>query len=363
MSAHTFTPMEIALGVAGGLVLLALLWLALAALEKGRNGRLAHFAEHALLERLATGHAPGLRRPLNLFVIAGAACLLLAFAQPRWGGTDPGTRRGSREILVLLDTSESMNAVNPAPSRLGRAQSKITALLEACSGDRFGLIAFSGAAVLQCPFTRDHAYFKTVLQSVTTDTLTEEGTNIASALEEAERLFKGERGRGSGAARNDRMILLISDGESAQDEATEVAERLAASSQISVLGIGDTGGAEVVLPQWMARAQSAPVREVTHWSVLNEDALTSIALAGGGVYVRSTLGGDDLDVILREMAALDGIVGSEGGRPREINRYRWPLALTLFFFAAEGFWLVWMPRAARRVASKNASGGSAHALV
>jgi Ca-activated chloride channel family protein len=345
------------------MLLLGVLWWALAALEKGRSGRLAHFAEHALLERLATGHAPGLRRPLNLFVIAGVACLLLALAQPRWGGTDAGTRRGSREILVLLDTSESMNAVNPAPSRLARAQSKITALLEACSGDRFGLIAFSGSAVLQCPFTRDHAYFKTVLQSVNTDTLTEEGTDIVSALEEAERLFEDERGRGSGAARDDRMILLISDGESAQNEAAVVAERLAASSLIAVLGIGDPGGAEVVLPQWMARAQSAPVREVTHWSALNEDALTSIALAGGGVYVRSTLSGDDLDVILGEMAALDGIVGSEGGRPREVNRYRWPLALALFFFAAEGFWLVWMPRAARRAAQKRTNGEAVHAVV
>ncbi len=363
MNGYTLTPGALALAIAVGMLLLGVLWWALAALEKGRSGRLAHFAEHALLERLATGHAPGLRRPLNLFVIAGVTCLLIALAEPRWGGSDAGTRRGSREILVLLDTSESMNAVNPAPSRLARAQSKITSLLEACSGDRFGLIAFSGAAVLQCPFTRDHAYFKTVLQSVDTDTLTEEGTDIVSALEEAERLFEDERGRGSGAARDDRMILLISDGESAQNEAAEVAGRLAASSQIAVLGIGDPGGAEVVLPQWMARAQSAPVREVPHWSALNEDALTSIALAGGGVYVRSTLRGDDLDVILREMAALDGIVGSEGGRPREVNRYRWPLACALIFFAAEGLWLVWMPRAARRAAQKKIDGEFAHVLA
>ncbi len=363
MNVTTLSPGALALAITAGMVLLAALSWTLAMLEKGRSGRLALFAEHALLERLTTGHVPGLRRPLNLFVITGAAGLLLAFAQPRWGGTDAGTRRGSREILVLLDTSESMNAANPPPSRLARAQSKITALLEACSGDRFGLIAFSGTAVLQCPFTRDHAYFKTVLQSVDTDTLTEEGTDIVSALAEAERLFEDERGRGSGAARGDRMILLISDGESAQDDAAEVARRLAVSSQIAVLGIGDPGGAEVVLPQWMARAQSAPVREVTHWSALNEDALTSIALVGGGVYVRSTLSGEDVDVILREMAALEGIVGSEAGRPREINRYRWPLALAVFFFFAEGVWLVWMPRVARRAATAKSGGEAADALV
>jgi uncharacterized protein YjeT (DUF2065 family) len=46
-----------------------------------------------------------------------------------------------------------------------------------------------------------------------------------------------------------------------------------------------------------------------------------------------------------------------------VNRYRWPLALALFFFAAEGFWLVWMPRAARRAAQKRTNGEAVHAVV
>lgn len=341
--------------LAGAVVLLALLGWSLAALERRRGSRLAFFADHVLLDRLVAGHAPWLRWPLNALVIAGAACLILSLSQPRLGESAPGTRRGSREILVLLDTSESMNAVNPPPGRLARAQSKIGALLEACPGDRFGLIAFSGAAVVECPFTRDHAYFKIVLQSITTDTLTEEGTNIEAALLEAERLFEGERGTGSGAAKGDRMILLVSDGESVQDGAADVARRLAASGRIAVMGIGDPGGAEVTLPQWMERSRFAPGGPGTHWSALDEAALSAIALAGGGVYVRSTLGGEDLEAIRREMAYLDGMVGEGGARPQEVNRYRWPLAVALFFFAAEGLWLVWMPHAARRKSARELS--------
>jgi len=335
--------------IAGGVVLLLLLSWLLSVLEKRRSGRLADFADHALLDRLVSGHTSWLRKPLNFFVIAGAACLLAALAGPRWGESAPGTRRGSREVLVLLDTSESMNAVNPAPSRLARAQSKIGALLEACPGDRFALIAFSGAAVLQCPFTRDHAYFKTILQSVSTDTLTEEGTNIESALVEAERLFEGERGT-SGAASGDRLILLVSDGESPEAGAEAAARRLASAGRIAVLGIGDAEGAVVSLPQWMERSRQAPSGTHTHLSRLDEEALADIALAGGGVYVRSTLSGEDLTVIQREMAYLDGMVGEDDARSRQVNRYRWPLAASIIFFAAEGLWLVWMPYGARRSA-------------
>jgi Ca-activated chloride channel family protein len=339
--------------IAGAIGLMVMLWWALASLERRRARRLEHFADANLLARLVTGHAPGRRWPLNALVLAGALALLLALAQPRWGEGVPGTRRGSREILVLLDTSESMNAVNPAPTRLGRAQSKIGALLEACSGDRFGLIAFSGAAVVECPFTRDHAYFKTVLQSITTESLTEEGTNIAAALGEAELFFEGEKRAGSGAAREDRMILLVSDGESAQEDALERARRLSDSSRIAVLGIGDPGGAEVKLPSWMERSRFAPaVAGGSHWSALNEDALSSIALAGGGLYVRSTLGNEDIEVILREMASLEGIQGGGEAGMQQVNRYRWPLGLALLLFVAEGAWLVWMPHRSRRAAAE-----------
>lgn len=345
------------------LVALAGLWFLLALLEKRRTGKLATFADPELLDRLVAGHTAWLRRPLNGAVMLGALFLLFSLAQPRWGESTPGTRRGSREILVLLDTSESMNAVNPPPSRLARAQAKVSALLEACPGDRFGLVAFSGAAVLECPFTRDHAYFKTVLQSITTDTLTEEGTSIVAALKESARIFLDEQGAGTGAGRQDRIVLLVSDGETDQSDAEVLAKELATSCRIAVLGIGDPDGAEVRLPQWMDRSRFGSGGVKAHWSVLNEDALSALALAGDGVYVRSTLGGEDLEVIQREMASLEGIVGPDGAPLREVNRYRWPLGIAIIFFSFEGLWLVLMPRCARYFSRRKATEEGAHALV
>lgn len=331
-----------------GVLLLAAVWTALSALERYRHRRLQGFAEAALLSRLILGYAPALRRPLNGLVLVGIAALLVALAGPRWGEKAGSDGRGSREILVLLDTSESMNAVNPPPSRLDRARQKITTLLATYPADRFGLVAFSGGAALQCPLTQDHAYFKTVLQSVTTDTLTAEGTDIESAFIEAEKLFEGTRGQGLGASANDRIILLISDGEAVQGDAIAAAGRLTPYGRVVVMGIGDPEGAEVSLPQWMLRSRFTPQNTDPHWSVLDEKHLSEIALAGRGVYVRSTLGDADLAVIGREMERLDGIGRSESLRQRTVNRYRWPLALALACIAGEGIWLVLLPHLARR---------------
>lgn len=330
------------IAIAGGIMLLIALAWAFHRLERRREGRLADFADAHLLARLVTTRVPGLRRPLNLLAWGGLACLLFALAEPRWGAPEPGARRGSREVLILLDTSESMNAANPAPSRLSRAQDKVAALAASCPGDRFGIVAFSGAAVIECPMTSDHDYFQTILQSISTDTLTEEGTNIAAALEEAHRYFNQSAGDERGGARDDRLVLIVSDGEDGGVPPSEAVQRLAEVSRIAVLGMGDERGAEVRLPDWMARSRFKPEGPTTHWSVLDEAGLSAIALAGGGLYVRSTLNNDDLATIQSEMARLEGFRGSESAQPRQPDRYRWPLALALLLLAAEGAWLAAM---------------------
>lgn len=333
--------------LAAGLIIIAstggLLW----RLERLRSHRLGRFADAGLLQRLVLGYRPQWRLPVNALVLAGVALLLLSIAGPRWGLVEVEGLRGNREILVLLDTSESMNAVNPPPSRIERARDKVIALLDQYSADRFGLIAFSGAAALECPLTEDLAYFKTVLQAVGTDTLTAEGTDIEAAIIEAEKLFEHERGRGHGATALDRIVLLISDGEEVSGDAVEAAGRLAAHGRVVVLGIGDPEGAEVTLPQWMQRSRYTPRNAGPHWSALDEEKLAAIALAGNGVYVRSTLSADDLGVIGHELALLDGAGRAGDPSIAQVNRYRWPLAAAMACFFAEGLWLVLLPRLAR----------------
>ncbi len=324
----------------------------LAWLERRRAQRLARFVSPVMLDRISIGYRQALRRPLNYLVLLGALALFLAMAGPHWGSDATAQARGSREFLILLDTSESMNAVNPAPSRLERARRKIADLVLKNPADRFGLIAFSGGAALQCPLTNDHAYFMTVLHAVDTDTLSEEGTDIEAALYEAAKIFSGDATSGAASGGSGRAVLLVSDGEAVTGDAQQAAHELAPLSTIMVIGIGDPDGAEVTLPQWMRQVRGNGVSDRSHHSRLDEDALSDIAVAGGGVYVRSTLGDDDVRVIQRELAFLDGASSDEGPGLQRTNRYRWPLALAVAFFAAEALWLILMPRLARAPGSE-----------
>ncbi|MDQ1257929.1 MAG: hypothetical protein QG656_2537, partial [Candidatus Hydrogenedentes bacterium] len=262
---------------------LAVIVLALRALERRRQERLLRFVDAKLAPRLLVGYDASVRRPLFWLALMGCVCMALTFAQPHWGQAWEEVTKQSHDIIICLDTSESMRAENPLPNRLERARQKIGSLLDRAPGDRFGLVAFSGAAALQCPLTLDHGYFKAVLNAVTTDTISAEGTDIAAALREAVDIFKDEAEQSGVWDRNTRAILLISDGEQVQGDAVDEAETASEFARIYVIGVGDPNGAEIALPEWMGEYTAGRTgTPKTHVSKLDEENLSKVANAGMG---------------------------------------------------------------------------------
>ena len=329
------------LGLAGtSLVLIAL---ALRLLERRRSERLSRFVSASISPRLLVGYDATVRRPLFWLVLAGFACLALTLAQPHWGQAWTEITKQSHDVLICLDTSESMRAANPLPTRLDRARQKIGSLLDRAPGDRFGLVAFSGAAALQCPLTLDKGYFKAVLNAVDTDTISAEGTNIAAALEEAEEVFRKESEQSGVWNRDTRAVLLISDGEAVSGDAVAEAEKLSEFARVYVIGVGDPNGAEIVLPEQMKRYSRSRRGSTTHWSKLDEEKLKEIALAGEGGYIASTPDNSDVEQIYDHVEALTARTVSSDVRQRLVNRYQWPLVLAIVCFAGEGIWLAILP--------------------
>jgi Ca-activated chloride channel family protein len=329
------------LAAAGVVLCLIAFWLVRS--ERARQGKLHLLIEAKLAPRLLSGYDARIRRPLLWFALLGCVFLTLTLMQPRWGKAWVNVDRASRDVLVLLDTSESMNAQDPAPDRLTRARQEIEQLLERCPGDRFGLIAFSGDAALQCPLTLDHGYFRSVLNSVDTDTLTEEGTNISAALLAAREVFEKEGASILEQRRYSRAVIVISDGEEVSGDAVKTADDLAAVATVHVIGIGDPQGAEVRFPEWMLRYASVPNANKPHVSKLDEETLSKVAIEGGGLYVRSTASNDDTEALFRELETLHARATTGDLRFNMVNRYRWPLAAAVVCFVLEGLWIVLMP--------------------
>ncbi len=91
---------------------------------------------------------------------------LVALAGPRFGTQYEDVVPKGSDLYVLIDVSRSMLAADVPPSRLGRAKADVAALVNRLEGERVGLIAFAGQAVVKCPLTVDYDAFRRSLDEL-----------------------------------------------------------------------------------------------------------------------------------------------------------------------------------------------------
>jgi Ca-activated chloride channel family protein len=176
------------------------------------------------------------------------------------------------------------------PNRLEQARREIIDFLKVIQGDRVGLVAFSGAAFIECPLTLDYSACEMFLSSLRTDLIPVPGTDLGAAIDEAVKSFDMK-------SETDRVILLITDGEDNEGKGVEAAKKASEKGiKIFVFGIGDTSGGPVPLSGGQGGFLKDRYGRMV-LSKLDEDGLKKISDETGGDYVRSVAGDLDLDVL------------------------------------------------------------------
>lgn len=200
-----------------------------------RRRALCAFAAERLLPTLAPPFR--WRRALARTGLVSCALggMVVAAAGPRWGVGEQRVVTRGIDIMVLLDVSRSMLAKDIAPNRLERAKVAISDdLLPQLGGDRVGLIAFAGIPSLKCPLTNDYGYLRLVLDEISPRSSPRGGTLIGDAIRRAADAFDEE-------SDNDRLMILITDGEDQDSFPVEAARKVWEERRIPVvaLGLGD----------------------------------------------------------------------------------------------------------------------------
>ncbi|HXK32550.1 MAG TPA: VWA domain-containing protein, partial [Dehalococcoidia bacterium] len=210
-------------------VLLTLLW----ASWRERARRAYGLREQYMWRELALHMAPTI-------VLVAIAFLAFAAARPQWGEREVVVEQSGIDVVFVLDVSNSMLAQDAEPTRLGRAQDEIDALLGRMQGDRAGLVIFAGDALVRSPLSPDLGALRTIVRGVDAERgLVQPGSNIAGALGAARELVDGG-GAEAGA------IVLISDGEDREGSLdAAIAQLREAGTPVFVAGAGTEEGAPV----------------------------------------------------------------------------------------------------------------------
>lgn len=285
-----------------GLLLLPILaggyWLA----ARRRAQLMARFGDSALLARLTGSVNRRARWIKAVLLLASVGLLVLAAARPQFGTRIETVKRRGQDVMVALDLSNSMMAEDVTPNRLDRARLAILRLLGKLDGDRVGLVAFAGDAFVQSPLTTDYSAASMFLGAMEPEMMPVQGTNLGEALRFSLDALDQ-------AAREDRVVLLVTDGEDHEGEMDPQIQRaIASGTKVHTVGIGSPEG--VPIPEMDPNTGRRGFKRDDEGNVvttrLDESTLRDIASATGGRYVRVAPGATAFEDLIDDIAAGEG---------------------------------------------------------
>jgi Ca-activated chloride channel family protein len=204
--------------------------------------------------------------------------IIIALARPQSSNSWEQVTTEGIDIVMCMDVSGSMQAMDFKPNRLEAAKNVGIEFVNARQNDRFGLVVFAGESFTQCPMTTDRAVMVNFLKDIDFGMI-EDGTAIGMGLATAVNRIKESRAKS-------KVIILLTDGVNNRGDVGPVtAAEIAASFGIRVytIGVGSRGTAPVPVQDAFGRTmtRNMPVE-------IDEDVLKEIASTTGGTYFRAT---------------------------------------------------------------------------
>ena len=164
--------------------------------------------------------------------LIGIALLIMALARPQSGNTRREFTTEGIDIMLVLDISSSMKAIDFRPNRLEAAKSVAQKFIEGRQSDRIGLVVFAAESFLQCPLTIDYEVLKDLLNQVDIVEEKYDGTAIGMAIANATNRLRESQAKS-------KIMILLSDGcNNAGEIDPRTAANLANAFDIKIYTIG-----------------------------------------------------------------------------------------------------------------------------
>lgn len=219
-----------------------------------------------------------------LLIFISFILFIIAAARPLGKPIESEQQYSGRDIMIVLDVSSSMNAIDLKPNRMEVVKKGLNNFIAKLSGDRVGIIVFAGIDFVQCPLTLDYEAAGFIVDSVYAGMLPREGTALGNAIKSAiERMEE--------KAEKSKVMILITDGESLEGISPIEAAKTAKEKNIRiyVLGAGTEKGG--IIPEgtdvWGRTYYKTYKGEVVV-TRLDEKILKQVAGISDGKYYRIT---------------------------------------------------------------------------
>jgi len=234
----------------------------------------------------------GNERPkwLPAALAGGLLASILALAGPAWDKIELPAFKTQQPTVLVLSLAQSMNATDLSPNRLTRAVHKLRDIMGRLQGGDMALIIYADRPFVAAPLTSDTRVIEQMLPELSTSLMPVVGNRLNLAIDNARELLTRVN------AHSGRIVVIADDAGVEADKAISAAASARDDGfEVSVLGVGTTGGAELQT----ARGQAITDRNGKVMTTqLAATDLGQLAEEGGGHFATLTADDQDLATLL-----------------------------------------------------------------
>ena len=257
--------------------------------------------------------------------------LIISLLGPNFGIKEEKVEVVGKDIMIAVDLSESMNANDIQPSRIEKVKFEIKKIVDEFSGDRIGIIMFSGEAFVQCPLTYDKNALNLFVETLNTGLVPNSGTDFGPPLELGLSKFQDEN-----SGDNDfksKIIILFSDGEDFGEDTDQSIEKIKENSlKLFSVGIGTDEGSKILDDFGNFKKDNEGNDVITK---LNSSSLRETADKTGGKYYEISKNKNEINQMITEIKNIKGDVIDEQTSNISENKYFYFLLSALILVAID----------------------------
>ena len=257
--------------------------------------------------------------------------LIISLLGPNFGIKEEKVEVVGKDIMIAVDLSESMNANDIQPSRIEKVKFEIKKIVDEFSGDRIGIIMFSGEAFVQCPLTYDKNALNLFVETLNTGLVPNSGTDFGPPLELGLSKLQDEN-----SGDNDfksKIIILFSDGEDFGEDTDQSIEKIRENSlKLFSVGIGTDEGSKILDDFGNFKKDNEGNDVITK---LNSSSLRETADKTGGKYYEISKNKNEINQMITEIKNIKGDIIDQQTSNISENKYFYFLLIALVLVAID----------------------------
>ena len=257
--------------------------------------------------------------------------LIISLLGPNFGIKEEKVEVVGKDIMIAVDLSESMNANDIQPSRIEKVKFEIKKIVDEFSGDRIGIIMFSGEAFVQCPLTYDKNALNLFVETLNTGLVPNSGTDFGPplllGLSKLQDEFSGDNDFKS------KIIILFSDGEDFGEDTDQSIEKIKENSlKLFSVGIGTDEGSKILDDFGNFKKDNEGNDVITK---LNSSSLRETADKTGGNYYEISKNKNEINQMITEIKNIKGDIIDQQTSNISENKYFYFLLSALVLVAID----------------------------